>query len=167
MPGPKEAMKKFLSLALYAGLALGLLAASGCVKKINEPTRFEYVYQVGSFKDKDNALNLKQELEKQGYTVDITEVMVQGDHFNRVLVKHNGPIQFQWQVGAFSKRENADKLQQELVQRGYEAVVKTVVLEGVVYHRVLVYHEDSLEEFLSVLNAMGLDKPMIRSIKSL
>ena len=72
-----------------------------------------YTVQVGAFRDRDNALDLRRQL-----AVDAAEVEVRAgaDGLHRV-----------W-VGRFKKRADAEKLRQRLVRRGLDAVL--VGLQG-------------------------------------
>ena len=146
--------------------AAALLMAAGCAKKVRPPVDMNYVYQVGAFQDEQNALDLKERLEAMGFKVDVEKAEVDGRKFTRVLVSHTGPVEYVYQVGSFSKKENALKVASNLVESGYKAEVRETEVNGAPFFRVFVRNENSLEEFILRMKSLGLEKPIIHSIES-
>lgn len=69
-----------------------------------------YKVQVGAYKVKQNAINQKAKLEKEGFTAFVTQV---------------GEL-YKVQLGAFSDKKNAEKFMATIKAKGYSAFIQTV-----------------------------------------
>ncbi len=72
-----------------------------------------YTLQVGSFKERMNALKLKRELDKQYEDVYIIITKISGGHYHRV------------RMGYFDSRASAEKIAQRLIRDGHTAFPTT------------------------------------------
>jgi rare lipoprotein A len=90
------------------------------IEVISVPNRTEgyfdakYTIQVGSFKDRENALSVKEKLDDDLEDVRVEALNLNGDNYYRV------------RIGRFSKRRDAEKTASKLKKFGYRG---TVILE--------------------------------------
>jgi len=151
---------------LFALCALLALLAPGCKAKPRPGANLTTTYQVGIFANPENAKGLEESLDSMGYDASIEDFTEGGVSYKRVLVTHAGPLEFIYQVGAFSSEDNARKLAGTLTDQGYYANVRKVSINGAVYYRVYVHNKDSQEAFSIKMRAMGLGEPVFRSLKT-
>ncbi len=148
-------------------MVLALLVA-GCKKQpAQPPADLAVVYQVGVFANADNAYNLRETLVKMNYDVSVEKFAEGGAAYHRVMVRHDGPLEFVYQVGAFTDRDNAERLKASLVEKGWPADIRKVTINDAVYWRVYVRNRDSQEQFARRMKDMGLGEPVFRSLKTL
>ncbi len=67
----------------------------------------KYTVQIGSFRDRENALSIKEELSRRLSDVKVDAIELDGDIYHRV------------RIGRFSKKDDAEKLVVELRELGY------------------------------------------------
>lgn len=154
-------MRKLLVLCILLALFV-----PGCKKKSQPAVELAVTYQVGIFANPENAQGLKESLVSMGYDASVEEFKDKGVAYRRVLVHHSGPLEFIYQVGAFSNEGNARKLGETLTAEGYYANVRKVTINEAVYYRVYVHNKDSQEAFSIKMRAMGLGEPVFRSLKT-
>ena len=71
----------------------------------------KYTVQIGSFRDRENALSLKDELNKRLRNVQVDAIDLDGDIYHRV------------RIAQFSKKDDAEKVAAELRELGYSGRV--------------------------------------------
>jgi rare lipoprotein A len=107
---------RIIDLSYAAAKALDMIGdgtAKVKVEVISAPGRksnyfqAKYTVQIGSFRDRENALSLKEELNSMLDNVQVDAIELDGDIFHRV------------RIGRFSKKHDAEKLAVELRGRGY------------------------------------------------
>ncbi len=112
---------RILDLSYGAALEIGMVEAGLARVEIRVaavgngrpgPARTSaYTVQVGAFRDRDNALDLKRRLTDSSRDAPEVEVHTGGDGLHRV------------RVGRFKNRDEAEKLRRRLARQGLEAVL--------------------------------------------
>jgi len=91
-----------------AKVKVEVISAPGRKGNYFEP---KYTVQIGSFRDKENALSLKEELNRMLSDVKVEAIDLDGDIYHRV------------RIGQFSRKHEAEKLAVKLRELGYQGRV--------------------------------------------
>ncbi len=85
--------------------------AASQAKELLQTGDFCFSVQLGAFKSRENAVRLKSELERRGYSAEVSETIAQGNRLYRV------------RVGRFSARQEAEQQAERLRNEGFPGKV--------------------------------------------